>query len=256
MSIRKLAPSEIKSTVGKIRLKYDEYHYKYFKSQKHKSNFEGRYLAALKSGVDISAFLLAEIQAIEELLKREEEKVLAKAPPKNAKAPPKENFADQVIEENRKKILKYHDIKFHQDANEEIRRLYGALHSLEQEFWPNLYNVLRNTMYSLNTKLMMNMETQLHNLGGTGKEGVAARLDRYIARLKRFPRDYGMIDKEEKDYLLETAFFLHGLSETLATAHEKYNTVMQEEEKIQLQQVLDFVNQIIADFRFKDLKRR
>lgn len=255
MALRKLTPAEIKSTVQKIRMKYDEYHYKYFKSTKFKQQFEERYINALKTGVDISAFLLAEIEAIEELLKREEEKVLAKDPP-TVKELPQKSFADKIIEENRQKILKYPEINFHPDASEEIRRLYGALNKLQQEYWPSLYNVLRNTVYSLNTRIMMNMETQLNTLGGTGKDGVSARLDRYIARLNRFPRDYKAIDKEEKDYLLEVAFFLHSLVETLTEAQVKYHASLGEEEKIRLAEVINYVTDLLVDFRLKDLKRK
>ncbi|RPJ05427.1 MAG: hypothetical protein EHM28_12150, partial [Spirochaetaceae bacterium] len=96
MSTRKLSPEEISRTVAKIREKYGEYHYKYFKSTTHKSNFEDRYVQALKRGVDISSFLLAEISAIEELITREEEKVLSRRI--NVKSGPEKSFADQIIE--------------------------------------------------------------------------------------------------------------------------------------------------------------
>ncbi|HEQ71699.1 MAG TPA: hypothetical protein ENN69_04345 [Spirochaetia bacterium] len=252
--MRKLTPTEIKDTVNKIRKKYDEYNYKFFKSTVHKKNFESRYLAALKNGVDISTFLLAEIGAVEELLKREEEKLLTK-PPRPQPAV-KVDFADKIIEEYRKRILGYPDVAFHGDAKEEVRRLYGALNKLEQEYWPELYAVLRNTMYSLNTKTMMNMETQLHNLGGSGKEGIAPRLERYAACLNRFPRDYALIEKEEKDYILEAAFLLHELCEILETVKEKYETVLSDTEKTKLDEILNYVTQMISDFRLKDLKRR
>jgi hypothetical protein len=254
MAMKKLTPTEIKETVEKIRRKYNEYNYKYFKSNRHKRNFESRYHDALKSGVDISSFLLAEISAITEILKREEEKVMTKKIER--KPDERKSIADQVVEENRKKIDKYHANEIHPDANDEVRRLLGALHALEQEYWPTLYNVLRNTMYSLNTKTMMNIETQLHALGGSGKDGIATRLERYIARLARFPRDYTMIDKEEKDYILESAFLLHELEEILASAREKYGTTLNTDEKDQLLEVHKYVNAIITDFRLKDLKRR
>ena len=69
---------------------------------------------------------------------------------------------------------------------------------------------------------MINYEHQLHQLGGSGRDGIAVRLERYVARLNRFPRDYTMIDKEEKDYILESAFLLHGLYEILLSVKEKY----------------------------------
>jgi hypothetical protein len=254
MSIKKLTPMEIKETVEKIRKKYDEYSYKYFKSSQHKRNFEDRYLAALKSGVDISSFLLAEIGAIMELVKREEEKVLTKKPPSGA--PPQPGFADRIIEENRKRIAKYPALDVHMDASDEIKRLFGALNRLEQEYWPDLYAPLRNTSFSLNTKTMIALEDQLHHLAGRSKDGISPRLERYVARLKRFPRDYAMIEQDEKNFLLEAAFFLHELVDILTTALEKHENVFSQEELDKLNEILAYINGLLDDFRLKELKRR
>jgi hypothetical protein len=254
MSIKKLSPTEIKDTVEKIRKKYDEYAFKYFKSIQHKNNFEDRYIGALKSGVDISSFLLAEIGAIMELVKREEDKVLEKKTPKSG--PPQPGFADRILEENRKRIEKYPALEIHQDAPEEIQRLFGALNRLELEYWPDLYAPLRSTSFSLNTKTMIALENQLHQLAGRGKDGISVRLERYVARLKRFPRDYGLIEKDEKDYLLEAAFLLHELADILTTALGKHETVFSVEEKNKVTEILEYINGLLTDFRLKELKRR
>jgi hypothetical protein len=251
--IRKLTPAEIKDVVAKIRKKYDEYHYKFFKPRSYKREFEKRYLAALKDKVDISNFLLAEISAIEELIKRAEEKYLNKEI-KESKVKEK-TIADKVIEDNKKKIEKYLDLNFHQDANEEIRRLFGALNTLEQEYWPNLYPVLKNTSFSLNTKTMMSLETQLHELGGGGKVGIAPKLERYVTRLNHFPRDYSMVDKEEKNFILESAFLLHDIVNVLETVKEKNDNMSDENREI-VDDVLYFIYGIIEDFRLKEFKKK
>jgi hypothetical protein len=255
MPIKKLSPTEIKDTVEKIRKKYDEYAFKYFKSAQHKKNFEDRYLGALRGGVDISSFLIAEIGAIMELVKREEDKVLEKRPPRPAAAQGP-GFADRIIEENRKRIEKYSAPEVHPDAPDEIRRLFGALNRLEREFWPGLYAPLRNTSFSLNTKTMIGLENQLHQIAGRINDGISSRLERYVARLKRFPRDYGLIEKDEKDYLLEAAFLLHELVDILTTALRKHETVFTTEEKNTLNEILAYCDGVLADFRLKELKRR
>jgi hypothetical protein len=251
--LRKLTPSEITNVVAKIRKKYDEYHYKFFKSLSYKREFERRYMRALKDNVDISSFLLAEISAIEELMKRAEEKYLNKEI-KNT-AVKEKSFADRVLEDNLNKIRKYTDINFHTDANEEIRRLFGALYSLEQEYWPMLYTALKNTGFALSTKTMMSLETQLHELGGGGREGIPPKLERYVNRLNHFPRDYSMVDKEEKNYILESAFMLHEVVNVLEGIKEK-NTNLEPENHEQLNKVLAYVNQIIDDFRLKEFKKK
>ncbi len=254
MAVKKLTPLEIKETVEKIRKKYDEYVFKYFKAQRHKSNFEKRYVDALKAGVDISTFLLAEISAIEELVKREESKVMEKTPARPA--PAGQPFVDQILEENRRRIAKYPDLPVHPDAREEVRKLYGALHRLEQEYWPPLYSILRTISSSLNTKITIALETQLHTLGGNSRGGVPARLERYLANLTRFPRDYALLEKEEKDYILESAFFLHELDEMLESATQKHGPVLHDAERKQLTKTLDYIRDVIADFRLKDLKKK
>jgi hypothetical protein len=251
--IRKLTPAEIKDVVAKIRKKYNEYHYKFFKPLSYERQFERRYMDALKNGVDISNFLLAEISAIEELLRRAEDKYLNKEI-KTSKAK-KASLADKVIAEHKQKIEKYQDFNFHQDANEEVRRLFGALNTLEQEYWPNLYPVLKNTSFSLNTKTMMNLETQLHELGGGGRGGISPKLERYVTRLNHFPRDYSMVDKEEKNFILESAFLLHEISDALYTAKEKNENMDQEDTEV-LNDVLAFVNGVLDDFRLKEFKKK
>ncbi|MEJ2664461.1 MAG: hypothetical protein P8107_10540 [Spirochaetia bacterium] len=219
----------------------------------YKREFENRYLHALKNNVDISSFLLAEIDAIEELLHRAEEKYLNKEI-KTTEVKEK-SFADRVMEENVKKIRKYNDINFHKDANEEIRRLFGALNTLEQEVWPRLYTVLKSTSYALSTKTMMALETQLHELGGSSKEGIPSKLERYVTRLNHFPRDYTMVDKEEKNYILEAAFMLHDIVTVLETVEDK-NPNMDDANKVILEGILTHVKQVIEDFRLKEFKKK
>ncbi len=136
MVSRKLTPGEISSTVEKIRKKYDDYIIKYFKPRSLRDAFETRYIKALRAGVDVSSFLLAEISAIEELTSREEQRI--QAGPARPPAEKEPSFADRVLEENRKTISQYADIPFHNDAGEEVRRLVGALTGLLRDRWGDL----------------------------------------------------------------------------------------------------------------------
>lgn len=256
MKVKKLTPGEITKVVEKIRKCYDDYIYKFFKSKSLKSAFEDRYLNALDSSVDISNFLLAEIGAIEELVKREEEKVAAGSV--RANNVDTESFSDKVdkiIEENRKKILKYSDIFFHKDASEEIRHLLGALNGLEQKYWENLILILRDTAYSRSSLTTINLESKLRYLGGVGKERVSSGLSRYLYHLNLFPRDYHSIDREEKEYILESAFFLHELYEILVRVATNYPE-LKEQSRETLQEIMAYVLGVIENFRLKDLKRK
>jgi hypothetical protein len=252
MDIKKLTPTEITEVVEKIRKRYDEYIYKYFKPKTLRGAFEERYLDALRSKADISSFLLAEISVIEELIAREEKKVMSMPFKKVTRK--KKSIADRVVEENRRRIQKYEDIPIHNDANEEVRRLLGALNELDTRYWGALAVVLRNTPYSMNSLQMVNLESQLRHLSSLTDDGVPQRLESYLSLLRAFPRDYHAIDREEKEYILEVAFFLHDLADILEVVRKSYEDI-ESFKKDDLDKIIDFVNGIIADFRLKELKR-
>jgi hypothetical protein len=167
MPLEKLSPEEITKVVAKIRQRYDEYIFKYFKPQTVKFAFEERYAEVLQKRMDISTFLMAEIEAVQELIKREEAKVAAGPQAEQGR----ESLTDRVeriYQENLEKIRKYPEIDIHPTANEEIKRLVGALNTLDSEHWPRLTDILRDTTYSRGSMTMVNMESQLRYLGSPG----------------------------------------------------------------------------------------
>jgi hypothetical protein len=249
---RKLTPGEISGAVEKIRKKYDMYVSKYFKPRTLKEAFEERYIRALRAGVDISSFLMAEISAIEELIDREEKRV-AMEPAKPD--PEKQSIADRVLEENRKRIIKYPDIPFHKDASEETRRLLGALNSLLRDRWQRIGDALQDTMYSMNSSEMLNLDSQLHYLASTDKDELPQFLIRLVAQLRKFPRNYALIDRDEKEYILEAAFFLNDLFIVLERVKRVYTDISAEAKRI-IEDNLAHVWEIVSDFRVRDFKRK
>ncbi len=255
MQLNKLTPGEITRTVDKIRKRYEEYIYKFFKQRALKRAFEDRYLQAIRSGVDISSFLMAEIGAIEELIEREEKIVAGPVRRETRKKESVSEKIDKLIEENRKKIQKYPDIVFHKDANEEVRHLLGALSELEQKYWGILALVLRDTAHSRSSATLMNLESQLRYLGSLGDDRVSSGLSRYLYQLNRFPRDYQAIEREEKEFILESAFFLNDLYEILVRESKNYGD-LSEDNRERLEETRNYVLGVIMDFRLKDLKRK
>lgn len=253
MSSKKLTPGEISSSVEKIRKRYDEYISKFFKLKSLRESFERRYIRALRAGIDISSFLIAEISAIEELIAREEQRIMAGPPRAAAEKEP--SFADKVLEENLKRIEKYPEVPFHDDAGEEVRRLVGALSDLEKDHWPDLTTALRDTMYAMSSPEMLALDSQLRFLASTNREEIPQILMRLVAQLGKFPRNYPAIDREEKEYILEAGFFLNDLFTVLERVQRVY-TEMGAREKRVLGEKMSHVWEIINDFRLKDFKRR
>jgi hypothetical protein len=250
---RKLTPGEISASVEKIRKRYDEYITKYFRPRSLRDAFEKRYLASLKAKVDVSSFLLAEISAVEELIEREEQKIQ-----RGPVRPPKEkepSFADRVLEENQARISAYRDFVFHPDAGEEVRRLAGALTDFEQKTWADIGMALQETMYAPNSSEMIALDSQLRGLAASPREEIPSGLSRLVGELRKFPRNYPVIDREEKDYILEAAFFLNDLLAILGRVSRVY-TDMPEDQKRVLENGAAQVTALVSDFRLKDLKRQ
>jgi hypothetical protein len=250
---RKLTPGEISGAVEKIRKRYDTYVNKYFKPKTLKEAFEERYIRALRAGVDISSFLLAEISAIEELIDREEKKVAME--PAKPDPEKQQSIADRVLEENRKRIIKYPDIQFNKDASEETRRLLGALTVLLKDRWQQIGDALQDTMYSMNSSEMLSLDSQLHYLASTDKDETPQFLIRLVAQLRKFPRNYALIDRDEKEYVLEAAFFLNDLFTVLERVKRVYTEIAAEARKT-IDDNLAHVWEVISDFRIKDFKRK
>jgi hypothetical protein len=250
---KKLTPGEISASVEKIRKRYDEYITKYFRPRSLRHAFEKRYVAALKAKVDVSSFLLAEISAVEELIDREEKRI--ERGPVRTTEEKEESFADRVLEENRARINNHRDLKFHPDAGEEVRRLAGALTDFEQKTWVDIGIALQETMYAPNSSEMLALDSQLRSLASSSRDEVPSGLTRLVTELGKFPRNYPTIDREEKAYILEAAFFLNDLLSILGRVDRVY-TDMPEEQKKVLENATSRVAALISDFRLKDLKRQ
>jgi hypothetical protein len=252
VTTRKLTPGEISATVEKIRKRYDEYVVKFFKPKSLRRAFESRYIQALRAKVDVSSFLLAEIAAIQELIQREEQRVqLGPVRPAADKEP---GFADKVLEENRARIAKYPDLAFNPDASDDVRRMAGALTELTARRWQDLGAALEETMYAMNSSEMLSLDSQLRYLSSAGGNEAPQFLNRLLVQLRKFPRHYPSIDREEKEYILEASFFLHDLFVVLERVKRVYTEMAEERRKV-VEDSLAHVWSIITDFRLKDLKR-
>ncbi len=254
MPLEKLSPQEISQAIEKIRQRYDQYAYKFFKSKALKDSFEDRYLEALKSGTDVSLFLMAEISAVEELMRREEERIASD----QEQEPAREGIAekvDRIVAEQQERIRKYPEAPFHPAASEELRRLVGALGELEATYWDRLGRLLQHTSYSRSSLTMMQLEGRLRDLASRAGGEAPAALSRYLYHANRFPRNYLAIDREEKEYILESAFFLHELNEILERVSEG-DPQAQPAARQGLQEVLEYVQGVIRDFRLREFKRK
>ncbi len=218
-------------------------------------SFEERYIGALRARMELALFLHAEMNVVEELIKTEGERRRKDAErietAKKSQAR-RQSIAERVMEENRRRIANYPRIEIHPDASEEIERLFGALGAIEREFWPDLERLIRRTYTSAMISPRARLEEQLMRLCSSSSGELPSRTSRYRSMFDRFPRNYTEIDKEEKKCILDAAFFLHDLSDTIKEAGE--SDVLSANDRQQVDAMAEYVHNVITDFRLKDFK--
>ena len=217
--------------------------------------FEDRYISALRARMGMETFLHAEMNVIEELVLKEEDRIksetakIQKATEIRVKT---RTIADKVIEENRERILKYPRLTIHAEASEDVERLYGALGVVEREFWSDLEHTMRRAYTSIVLSPRARLEQQILRLCSANGKELPPRLNRYNAMFTRFPRNYNEIDKEAKNCILEAAFFLADLGDTLKEIDKVEMLPITERQKVAT--VMEYVHNVLNDFRLKDFK--
>ena len=81
---------------------------------------------------------------------------------------------------------------------------------------------LQETMYAPNSSEMIALDSQLRGLAASARDEVPSGLSRLVGELRKFPRNYPLIDREEKDYILDAAFFLNDLLAILGRVSRVY----------------------------------
>jgi hypothetical protein len=218
-----------------------------------KNEFEDRYFEARKQRIDLTRFVLAELEVIRQLKKREEAKLLeAEEKRFKKRTQPKQasNLADRVLEQQRKQIEKYPELPMDPRASYELKKLFGALDVLEKEYWPPLESLLRRLYPSYYSNPRLDLEPRIYALC-PGAGTVPPIVSRYEALLLRIPRSLNDVEWEEKRLLLEAAFLLHALMGVLDKLPLEDCT---DEERKMVEKTRNYVHILLTDFRLKDLK--
>jgi hypothetical protein len=275
--MQKLNGAEINLALRKIRSKYDKLVREYKKSRVLGDAFEDRYLNVLRKKNDVSVFLLAEIEAVEVLLQKEELKSKEVKIEKIEKKEEKESFADKVFEENRKKIIKYPRIELGTDADEEVERLLGAVRLLINDYYPAVNYIYKERRHTFEGENFNQIYHRLVSQYDYKDDAPIAR--QYFAALTRQPRDFKKMDYEHRFIMQETAFLLNEIFDAIELIVKK-NSLPQPDNKISLSKndrgnietlffenfnqltfneailkVQGFINNLLNDFRLKGIKK-
>ena len=257
MKRNKLSFEEIERARQRILQEYDHYIVRFMKSKKLRNDFEDRYLSALKSRMDMSLFLHAELTTIVELQRKEEERISRehnRAADIAAKRKQQKtgSFADQIINNNREKIAKYPEKPVHPDASLEIQKLFGVMSEFEQKYWPDIERSMRKVAPSAFSGPRVALERRIFDLWSDIKEGVSPRLAAYVALFNRFPRNVRDIEREEQRFLVDSGYLLNDIY--LEIGIIRTHDVLRVDERNYLEKMYEYVHTVIDDFRLNDFK--
>jgi len=275
--IKDLTTDELKKAVNKLKIRYEEFCTKFKKSRTLIDAFEDRYINALRSKTNMAVFIMAEIEAIEELFKNETVKQ------KNAneliETPPvkKTTVADRIYQQNRDRYLRYQPFPLPKDADDELEHLLGAVRSFLKDYWPVLELIVRENHHSAYKITFDHYYNELISKYDFKGDMPIAR--HFFQVCSRNPKDFKQIDVEHQNILKETAFLINNISATLSEITTN-NVFRMPEKKIPLDtfkysetnkslidnfnglnytqsfdKISNYINDIIIDFRIRDLKK-
>ena len=255
---KKISSEEAEKAVEKIRKKYNDLIVTYMLNPRLKDGFEERYYEIKKYGVDPVRFLNDEIKSIKEIEQQEKEKInqaaknlIIKPDKKENGEPEKKDFADKILEEIFKKIEKYPTFSIHQNANKEIEKLFGALIDFDKNKWKIYEEIAKKYRLNKYDLSYVKLEKMLNNFIRVYSGDVTVRLVQYKNLLNSPFSKIINIDKEEKLCILECAYLIKMLIDTVNTLFSFPDILKDEKEK--LQSLKTYLDTMVDDFRLKDL---
>jgi len=242
----KLSQKEIQAALVRIRQKYDDHIITYMTDIAEKSAFEERYVMALNARVDLTRFVQEEILHLQELERKAAVAVDRAERLKKMPKTGKKSFADKIMEELEERIQSYPSLDFNEHASLEVQKLYGALGVLHEKYWNSLGDFLRATH---SFELSYNLENRLLRMTAAGTDGIPPELERYQFLLSQKGKYASELFREAQESIKRASFFLHDLRILLQESMER-GMIDENVEK-----AYKYVENIIQDFRLKDLKK-
>ncbi|MCX7678643.1 MAG: hypothetical protein N2316_05440 [Spirochaetes bacterium] len=192
-----LSDDEIRLLIEKLRVKYTEYAKKYSPKWFNLMAFEERLNFAIKKGMNLEGFILAEITNFEKIKEKYEKKKSAKTFSEKV---------DQIIEEQLSRIKKYPKIEFHPRADIEMMHFYGAGCDFALYDYPIVTYCIRNEPQKSES---FEFENKLGYLFVASGKRLSKRIEDHVRILSRKGVSETEIEKDKNEFLKEGAFLFH-----------------------------------------------
>jgi hypothetical protein len=276
-----LSQTEINAVLNKIRAKYDLLFRTYKKSSVLSEMFNERYNDAVKKRFDMMAFLKAEIEVVDEMIKKEEEKKIEDDKRKEEEKIQEKkrseielSIAEQLQQEYRQKILRYPSAQMSVELDEELDHFIGAMRDFLNSYLPALTYMYKEKTHTLEGETLNMLYDKIVVQYDYKEDAPIARS--LITAYKH--NDPKRMDMERSFIMKETAFLFNELMDELQGVWEKGNIpfptnrivlpkLLSQDSKFNkifdnrifkdaFTIVFEQLKQIIADFRIKDIKRK
>ncbi len=251
---QKLNRVEIDSTIQKIRAEYDKFIITFHKPISVKSNFEQRYKEALIHSIDMERFLRDEIYVVKSIY--ENEKNLEKnrlieleIERKNKIRRTQPDFADRILKELKDKVTVYPSVSIHKDASYEIIHLYGAINYFEKHHWPQLDKFIEKSQNWALRGEKKDFNNEIWRFISSEPDCIPQVLERYVILLNSTSPTLKEVTREAQECIKKAAFLLNDIASRCQIMIKKGV------DSSEIEKHLDFVLQIIDDFRIKDFKK-
>lgn len=160
------------------------------------------------------------------------------------------DFADKVLEQFKKKISAYPRLRIHPEASYEIEHLYGAISQFEKLYWPALDKFIsENRTWALRGEFR-DFNNELWRFTPSGDKGIPIVLEKYCLLLDSPSITLKEKSIEAQQCIKEAAFILNDIVWSCKEIMKKGI------DGANIEKSLDFVQNIISDFRIKELKNR
>lgn len=272
--MKNLSQSEINMVLEKIRTKYQKLIDLYKKNPALLEGFQQRYITALKMRKNLSVFLLAEIQAVEELLKLEEEKRNDAIKKRNQKQQP--SFVDRVMQENQRRYQSYPKIVLSDESEEEINYLSGAVRQYLNIYFPVVMIIEKRAAgTALQRKFASHYDDLIMHIGYDGEVPVARHyLDTLVAsnddshimfEYQRLIQNFGFLLNSSFDLLKRLANELSASKESKTLLEPIFKEALLSGEIVKIFKgasfiaavniTLGYLEKLIGNFRLRDIRK-
>ncbi|MBI9102022.1 MAG: hypothetical protein JEY99_06365 [Spirochaetales bacterium] len=253
---RRMKQEQIEEALDEIRKLYDHLIASHGKSPSLKDSFNERYYDAIRMRMDLPGFFRNEndaVKAMEADVLKEQQAKIDKEDSQAKNQVKKKDTAQKVWEENLKRIEKYPDYFFHDDANHDIVKLLGAMRSYESKHWQELAILFRASGTGRQMDTRMALELKWREFCEPAEDGLPSRIIKYRNLLSHYPREPKEVEWEERQILYDAARFLGALSDFIREFLLNERLEISTLEKLKVKK--DELDSILADFRLYDLAK-